>query len=326
MPDSTQPEYGYRTARGEWRPPCPIKYAPLFVWPPRPIEALKWFVGYPGYLLPWNTIYLLISVVTWFYFQPALARCMHFKPDWIAEMFVRNLILLWMVAGGWHLLMFTLKVQGTTHRYDPRWLRVGDRNFNFSNQLYDNIFWSCVSGCTIWTAYEVTYMWAAANHHVPYLSWTEHPVYFVLWLGLIPIWREFHFYWVHRFIHWKPLYKRSHYLHHKNVNVGPWSGISMHPIEHLLYFSVVLIHWVVPSHPLHLLYDAQHAAFAPAPSHLGFEGPFLNGKLPAGSYFHYLHHRYFECNYGETTLPFDKLFGTVRDGLSDVVGAKPSGA
>ena len=69
MTDSTQPEYGFRTAKGEWRPPYPVKFAPLFCWPPRPIEALKWFLGYPGYLLPWNSIYLLISVVTWFWLR-----------------------------------------------------------------------------------------------------------------------------------------------------------------------------------------------------------------------------------------------------------------
>jgi len=96
----------------------------------------------------------------------------------------------------------------------------------------------------------------------------------------------------------------------------------MHPVEHLIYFSCVLIHFVVPSHPIHFLFDAQHAALTPAYGHLGFEGPLLKGKLPAGSYFHYLHHRYFECNYGESTVPFDRLFGTVRDGLSDVVGAQ----
>ena len=97
----------------------------------------------------------------------------------------------------------------------------------------------------------------------------------------------------------------------------------MHPLEHLVYLSCVLIHWVVPSHPLHLLFDAQLTALAPAASHVGFEGPFLNGKLPGGSYHHYLHHRYFECNCGAPLLPFDELLGTLRDGLSDVVGAKP---
>ena len=60
------------------------------------------------------------------------------------------------------------------------------------------------------------HFWAAANHHVPYVSWL-HPLYCTAWLLLIPIWREFHFYWIHRAIHWKPMYKYVHYLHHKNV-------------------------------------------------------------------------------------------------------------
>jgi sterol desaturase/sphingolipid hydroxylase (fatty acid hydroxylase superfamily) len=236
-------------------------------------------------------------------------------------MFLRNMVLLWMVQGGWHLLLFTFKAQGTERKYDPRWLRTGDRNFTFKNQLADNIFWSCASGVPIWTAYEVWYMWAAANGKVPLITWIEHPIYFAVWLCLIPFWREFHFYWIHRAIHWKPMYKYVHYLHHKNVNPGPWSGMAMHPVEHLFYFSVVLIHWIVPSHPLHFLFNAQHTALTPAGGHHGFEGPILKGKLPTGSYFHYLHHRYFECNYGEATLPLDKMFGTFRDGLPEGAGS-----
>ena len=30
MTDSTQSEFGFRTAKGEWRPPYPVTYAPLF--------------------------------------------------------------------------------------------------------------------------------------------------------------------------------------------------------------------------------------------------------------------------------------------------------
>ena len=236
---STQLEFGFRTPKGDWRPPYPVKTAPLFVWPPRPREALKWVLSYPGFLWPWNSVYLLISIVTWFYLQPALSRCVEFRVGWISQMYLRNLGLLWLTAGGWHLLLYTFKVQGTVRKYDPRWLRVGDRNFLFRSQLQDNIFWTCASGCTLWTAYEVWYMWSAANHLVPYVSWTEHPVYFALWLCAIPFWREFHFYWTHRAIHWKPLYKYIHYLHHKNVNPGPWSGLAMHPLEHIVYFSVI---------------------------------------------------------------------------------------
>lgn len=303
-----------RNARGEWRPPYPVRYAPIFLWPPRPRDALKWLFSYPGFLWPWNSIYLLVTVASWLYLQPDLSRCTEFKADWIALMFLRNLGLLWLFAGGWHLVLYTLKLQGTERKYDSHWLRTNDRNFLFRNQLWDNIFWSCVSGCTVWTAYEALYMWAAARHLVPYLSWTEHPLYSALWLGAIPFWREFHFYCIHRLIHYKPLYKRIHHLHHKNFNPGPWSGMAMHPAEHLLYFSVLLIHWIVPSHPVHFLFNAQHTALTPAAGHHGFEGPVLNGKVPTGSYFHYLHHRLFVCNFGEATLPLDKLFGTFNDG------------
>jgi sterol desaturase/sphingolipid hydroxylase (fatty acid hydroxylase superfamily) len=32
-------------------------------------------------------------------------------------------------------------------------------------------------------------------------------------------------------------------------------------------------------------------------------------------FFHYLHHKYFECNYGaDGVLPLDKWFGTFNDG------------
>jgi sterol desaturase/sphingolipid hydroxylase (fatty acid hydroxylase superfamily) len=311
--------FGFHTAKGEWRPPYPAKYAPIFCWPPRPKELFKWVASYPGFLWPWNSVYLVITIVTWLYFQPALERCVSFQADWIGQMFLRNLVLMWIIYGGWHLLLYVFRIQGDERRYDPRPFKTGSKTFLFGNQVYDNIFWACVSGCTVWTAYEVLFMWAYANKLIPYVDWREHPIYCALWLCAIPFWREFHFYWTHRLSHLKPLYKFVHYLHHKNVNVGPWSGLAMHPVEHLLYFSVVLIHWIVPSHPLHLLFNAQHTALTPASAHNGYEGPLLDGKLPGGSYFHYLHHRYFECNYGEATLPLDKMFGTYRDGLSDRV-------
>ena len=84
-------------------------------------------------------------------------------------------------------------------------------------------------------------MWAYANEMLPYVDWREDPVYFVALLAAIPLWRLFHFYWTHRLTHWKPLYKAAHYLHHKNINVGSWSGLAMHPIEHLIYLSLIHI-------------------------------------------------------------------------------------
>ena len=61
------------------------------------------------------------------------------------------------------------------------------------------------------------------------------------WLLGIPLWRELHFYLVHRFIHIRCIYKYVHALHHRDTNPEPFSGMSMHPVEHTLYFSNALV-------------------------------------------------------------------------------------
>ena len=49
-------------------------------------------------------------------------------------------------------------------------------------------------------------------------------------------------------------------------------------------------------------------------SQLGHE----KAALAHGSYFHYLHHRYFECNYASDEDMFlDKLFGSMHDGTAE---------
>ena len=90
----------------------------------------------------------------------------------------------------------------------------------------------------------------------------------------------------------------------------------MHPVEHLLYFSVVVPHMFVYGHPIHLFFNAQHTGLTPAGGHHGFDG--CEGPGPtkySGSYFHYLHHRKFECNYGTAGEPLDRWFGTYRGSL-----------
>ena len=309
-----------RDKRGFWQPERgTAPPSPLFAWPPRPTEAFKWLFGFPGYLFPWNVIYMVIAMLTWNYLQPPLSQCVDFQASWIFAIYVRNQVMLVIIVSAWHLRLWSFKSQGFKFKYTSDWMATGKRKFLWNNQLYDNVFWSCVSGGTIWTAYEVLMLWAYANKIIPYIDWRQKPVYFLVMLCSIQMWRLFHFCWVHRLLHWRLLYKAGHYLHHKNINIGPWSGLAMHPIEHILYFSCILIHWVVPSHPIHMLMNAHHAAFTPAQGHVGFEKLTISGNasVPAASYFHQLHHRYFECNYGENDLPFDMWFGTYHDGSTE---------
>ncbi|MCL4676289.1 MAG: sterol desaturase family protein, partial [Pararhodobacter sp.] len=99
-------------------------------------------------------------------------------------------------------------------------------------------------------------------------------------------------------------------------NVGPWSGMSMHPVEHLIFLGSVLIHWLVPSHPVHILYHMQYLSLTAATTHTGYEALLMKdeNRLKLGTFHHQMHHRYFECNYGSLEVPWDKLFGSFHDG------------
>jgi sterol desaturase/sphingolipid hydroxylase (fatty acid hydroxylase superfamily) len=306
------------TARGsDWRPAELLRPPPVFVWPPRPRAFLTWLFGFPGYLWPWNMLYAAIATATWLFLTPDLARMKTFALGWIAIVFGRNLGLLVLVVSAWHLRLYVQRAQGMDYKYSGRWLAKGNSAFLFNSQLLDNIFWTVVSAVPIWTAYEVVTLWAEANGVIPYVSWQAHPIYCVLLMCFIPLFREVHFYLVHRLIHWPPLYRTVHKLHHANVNPGPWSGLAMHPVEHLLYFSGVLLHWILPSNPLHVIFHLQHLAFAPSAGHSGFHKVVLTDSMaiPNNHLMHYLHHRYFEVNYGgDGLVPLDKWFGTFHDG------------
>ncbi len=64
---------GARDKSGQWQPLQLPKPAPVFSWPPRPKEAFKWLFGFPGYLWPWNMMYMVLAIGTWLYLQPELA-------------------------------------------------------------------------------------------------------------------------------------------------------------------------------------------------------------------------------------------------------------
>ncbi|MEM6934708.1 MAG: sterol desaturase family protein, partial [Pseudomonadota bacterium] len=214
---------------------------------------------------------------------------------------------------------YIYRTQGKRLKFEHREQAKNNGTFTFRNQLYDNMFWTLASGVTLWTAFECGIYWAMANGWAPRVTWARNPVWFALWFLIIPIWSSLHFYWIHRFLHWPPIYKIAHALHHRNVNVGPWSGISMHPLEHLLFYTNFLIHLVVPSHPAHVIFHAFIQSLGPIASHSGFEGLIVKDerRMKLGDFFHQLHHRYFECNYGTVEMPWDRWFGTFHNGTAE---------
>jgi Delta7-sterol 5-desaturase len=147
--------------------------------------------------------------------------------------------LLLVVAGGLHYFFYSRKAQHQRLKFDPRALITNNRAFEFSDQVRDNMFWSLGGGVLFWTAARVLVMWSMANGYITVIDFIDNPIWFLGFFVIMRIWSAFHFYWVHRLLHVPFLYRRVHSLHHRNINVGPWSGLSMHPIEHALYFTSV---------------------------------------------------------------------------------------
>lgn len=273
------------------------------------------FLG--GIIVP----FVITAAIVWFWTTPPITRFITVDGSLVIQLWIRNVGLMTLFAGGLHLFFYVARLQGDDRRFDTRDIRI-NRRFLAGRQLIDNMFWTLASGVTVWTLYETFLFWGIANGYFPgFMNWHEHPVLFVAMFVLIPFFTSMHFYFVHRLLHWPPLYRVAHALHHRNDNLGPWSGLSMHPVEHLIYLSSILVHTVVLSHPLHILFHLHWNTLGAASSHAGFEAIRIRGRnvFALGSFHHQLHHRFFNCNYGNPFMPWDRWLNTDNDGTDESI-------
>jgi sterol desaturase/sphingolipid hydroxylase (fatty acid hydroxylase superfamily) len=313
-------KYGKLDERGlNWSPKKPVSYGPVFDWPPNPRSLFKFFFGFPGYFVPWNLFYAIAAILIWQFLTPSLETMRQFSPGWVAFILVRNIGLAIAVYGAWHLWLYSWRKQDTSFKYNRQWPKEKSPAFKFGNQTYDNMFYTLASGVPIWTVYEVLLLWAYANGFAPMITFAEQPVGFIAVFFLVPFIHEVGFYIAHRSLHWPPLYRIAHRLHHRNVNPGPWSGLSMHPLEHVIYFSTILLFFIIPSHPIHMINLASRLGVSPAQGHTGFDRVVVGGEasMDTSYYAHYLHHKYFEVNYSDGMVPLDRWFGTFHDGTPE---------
>ena len=302
-------------SRWHYRPSHPVSLNPFFKWPLNLGAILRWYASY-WFAASTTTLAMVLAIVIFYLFLPPLEAMSEFAIGWILRVWLGNLIPHIICAGLLHFWLYKWRGQEKHFKYDPRDPAKDNGSFTFRNQVFDNMFWSLASGVTLWSFAQCLIYWSMANGFSPAFLFPENPVWFFLMFPFLIVWASFHFYWVHRALHWPPLYRLAHALHHRNINVGPWSGISMHPVEHILFYTNFLVHLVVPSHPIHILFHGYMQSIHPVFSHSGFDQLYVADKERAkiGDFFHQLHHRYFECNYGTVEMPWDKWFGSFHDG------------
>ncbi|WP_343116695.1 sterol desaturase family protein [Ostreiculturibacter nitratireducens] len=310
-------KHGTRNKRGDWSPNEPLKVGPLLDWPWSPLRILKWL---PGYFLPWNAVFMGLAATFWVWLTPARQTLQSLEPGWIAYILLRNSALIVLLYGALELRLYVKRRQGTHFKYNGKFPSDHPSDvFMFKSQNIDNIIRTFATGLPIWTAYEVLLLWAWANGYGPWTAFGDSLWWLAALALVLPLFHEAHFYCIHRLIHVPVLYKWVHSVHHNSVNPSPWSSLSMHPVEHLLYWSGTLIHILLPSHPLLVLYHLQISGTGAVIGHVGFD------KIETGedkaidthAYAHYLHHKYFEVNYADGMLPIDKWMGTWHDGTAE---------
>ena len=265
-----------------------------------------WMPMMTGYSLLFspNLIWLLIALAEYWlcpYDLEAAARGI--AASWVSRRLAVNLFITFSYVLFWHVSLY--------------WLGWGTRPFRENRQwrwskVLHNAFYNVLAAAQ-WTGFEVVLMLSWSSGKLPYLSdeaafgTGDGFLNFVASLFWVPLWRTWHFYFAHRLLHVRPLYKYVHSLHHRNTDVEPFAGLCMHPVEHLYYFACVMPTLFLFASPFAAMWNGVHLLISPAASHSGYEDHFQSDQ------FHYLHHRYFECNYGPTDCPLDQWFGTFRD-------------
>jgi len=125
------------------------------------------------------------------------------------------------------------------------------------------------------------------------------------------------FYWTHRLMHRRGLFRWTHLAHHRSVAPTPWAAYSFAPAEAVVqavFLPLILL--VLPLHPVVIFVFLSHMIVRNVLGHAGVEllprtwlagwwGRWLTTTLH-----HDLHHAEGRHNYGFYFLAWDRLCGT----------------
>jgi len=155
--------------------------------------------------------------------------------------------------------------------------------------------------------------------------------YFFVSIILMILVHDTYFYWTHRWMHAKSVYRFVHRVHHLSTNPSPWAAMAFHPLEAIIEGSVIaLMAFLFPVHPLaigiFLLFMMLYNVYG----HLGYElypkgfsrtrvGRWINTSVN-----HNQHHQTFQGNYGLYFLWWDRWMGTIHPNYDKLFEATKS--
>jgi lathosterol oxidase len=150
-----------------------------------------------------------------------------------------------------------------------------------------------------------------------------YPYYFFSIMLMIFL-HDAYFYWTHRLLHWKPLFKYVHITHHHSHNPTPFSAYCFHPVEAVVEIGIVpLIVFTIPYHVTALYFFTAYTLILNVAGHMGFE--FFPKGFARHKWFkwhntathHNMHHRFINCNYGIYFNIWDRVMKTNHPNYED---------
>lgn len=128
------------------------------------------------------------------------------------------------------------------------------------------------------------------------------------------IFSTIYFYYSHRLLHYKSLYKYIHKLHH--ITIHPSSIFSIYvTVPEFIFVNIVVMFLpciIFKFHTITLFTYACLGILNITESHISYKPQNIYLKWFIGnSYFHYMHHKHFNYNYGLSSKILDILHNTI---------------
>lgn len=309
-------KFGSRDKRGNWAPSERLEIAPF--WRGKFSDLGHWLFDY---IWPWSTLHIVTALLYWYFIIPDIDTMKTLGWGWALWLFAVNATGIFLMYGAVELFYYVKRKQDTRFKYNGKFPSEHPSDvFWFKSQNIDNVLRTYMSSIPLWTLCQVVVLWAWANSWGNWVDWGTHWPWLIVLMFFVPAIHEVHFFCIHRLIHTRFLYKHVHSVHHNSINPSPWSSLSMHPVEGFLYFSEIFWHLIIPSNPVVMLFQLHGTGYGAINGHIGFDKLEITDEkaFTSHSYAHYLHHKYFEVNYGADGLvPLDKWFGYWHDGSKE---------
>ncbi len=224
---------------------------------------------------------------------------------------IENWVRYLLFAGVAWLLGYVLFKWRWQHRkINPKQPALSDMWREFRWSALTVIVYGLVGAATIWAS---KLGWLQMYRKIDSRGW----LWFFASIGIAVLIHDTWFYWTHRLMHHRKLFRWFHKVHHESTNPSPWAAYSFAPLEAMvqaLIFPIVMV--LIPMHPLaFMVFMIWQIAFNVA-GHTGYEytprwlmdsmlGRFLNTPTH-----HAMHHEKLRGNYGLYFNLWDRFMGT----------------